>query len=208
MPQVQYSVNVQGGGVSISRSFLRTSDNANGYDPVIPAGKSGTLTTRSDANTGTLTLSGGHGIITGQIVDLYWAGGMRYGVEVGTVSGNSVPFDLGAGDDLPIATTAIVCSPRVQINATIDGDGLELISMDPGYTDSSSTAKAHAEFQDADDDTIAEIDLFANVTRTIDVDGGDTNPFTGDVINRVFVSNGSSSADMTFKMVVSQDSTS
>ena len=80
-------------------------------DNVLAVAKIGQLTTRTDANTGTLTMAASHGITTGARLDIFWteAGvkGARYGVTVGTVSVNSVPIDLGAGDDLPTNLTAV-----------------------------------------------------------------------------------------------------
>jgi hypothetical protein len=94
-------------------------DNPVGSEPValIPArAKAGTLTTRTDANTGTLTMAGGHGITDGLKVDLMWTNadgtkGFRYNMTVGTVATNSVPIDLGGGDSLPVTTTAIIVIP-------------------------------------------------------------------------------------------------
>jgi hypothetical protein len=80
----------------------------------VPAAQSGVLTVRTDNNTGSLTMdSVDHGIITGARLDLYWVGGTRRGVVVGTVAGTVVPIDLGAGDNLPIATTVVIGSVPV-----------------------------------------------------------------------------------------------
>jgi hypothetical protein len=73
----------------------------------IPAAKTGTLTTRTDNDTGTLTLQSSHGVTTGAKLDVFWSGGYRAAMTVGTVSGNSVPIDAGAGDNLPTAATAV-----------------------------------------------------------------------------------------------------
>lgn len=61
----------------------------------------GTLTVRSDNTSGMVTLVSGHGVVTGQTVDVFFAGGMRAGVTAGTVDGNNVPFSAGTGDNLP-----------------------------------------------------------------------------------------------------------
>jgi hypothetical protein len=82
-------------------------------DPTLAAAKTGTLTTRTDNNTGTLTMAPGHGITTGQRLDVYWTDpttGLamcQYGVTAGTVATNSVPIDLGVGDNLPLVNTAV-----------------------------------------------------------------------------------------------------
>jgi len=208
MSQITIGYSVNGGGLSIPRSVQREVDGQDSRGPItLAAGKAGTLSTRTDDNTGTLTLGGGHGITTGMIVDLYWTGGMRYDVTVGTVSGNSVPFDLGAGDNLPIATTAIVCAPRTLINAAIDGDALAVLAVEVGYTLPNSTGKGHVEFQDAADDTIAELDLVANSPQVFDVTGTGTNPFTGDPITKIYASNGSSTEAATLKLIWGSDNT-
>jgi hypothetical protein len=97
------------GTIVKSFSFSRTVS-ADGFtvkDPTLAAAKVGQLTTRTDDNTGTLTMDSGHGITTGARLDLYWTGGRRYNITVGTVATNSVPIDLGAGDALPANLTAI-----------------------------------------------------------------------------------------------------
>lgn len=76
--------------------------------PIKPASTAaGTLSTRTDGNTGTLTLGGGHGIVTGDVLTLVWEGGSRSGVTVGTVAGTLVPIDGGSGGVLPDATTDV-----------------------------------------------------------------------------------------------------
>lgn len=98
---------VTAAGKVFNTSRTVTSDGAVIVDPTLAAAKSGSLSTRTDANTGVLTLASGHGITDAARVDVYWSGGKRYGMTVGTVAGTSVPVDGGAGDDLPAADTAI-----------------------------------------------------------------------------------------------------
>jgi len=208
MAQLNYSASVSGSGVPISRAMLVVTDGNSNRDLSIAAGKAGQLTTRTDANTGTITMSSGdHGITTGMAVDIHWDGGIQYDVTVGTVSGTSVPFDLGIGDDLPTNLTNVVVAPRVQINADIDGDNLKLIALDAGYIVPGATSKIHCEFQDAADDSIAALALTANEARVFHIEGGDENPFTGDPITKIFVSNGSSTEAATFKTIWAADNT-
>lgn len=87
-------------------------------DLSVVAAKTGTLSTRTDDNTGTLTMTGGHGITDAAKVDVYWSGGKRRGMTVGTVATNSVPIDGGTGDVLPIATTAVTVQVVRDENAT------------------------------------------------------------------------------------------
>ena len=72
-----------------------------------PAAKTGILTTRTDNDTGTITGQSGHEVTTGAILDVYWSGGCRRGMTVGTVSGTSIPIDGGSGDNLPAQDVAV-----------------------------------------------------------------------------------------------------
>lgn len=202
------SMSISGGGISIAKSVVRQPDSVTGYGPIaIAAGKNGTLSTRTDNNTGTLTMAGGHGITTGAKIDIYWAGGVQYNVTVGTVSVNSVPFDLGVGDNLPSASTAIIACVRTQVNINLDGDNAALVALLADRSSPSSTAVGHIDFQDAADDVIAAFTLRSNDPHVVDVTGGDTNIYTGDPIVKAFISNGSATETFTFTAIVGQDVT-
>ena len=204
---LQHSVNTSGLGLTITQTLNYTADGGTSREVTVPVGKAGTLTTRTDNNTGTATLVSGHGITTGAKVDIYWDGGVQYNVTVGTVAGLSVPFDLGIGDNLPIATTAIVMALRVQVNADIDGDALSLLAVKQHYDQANETAISHIDFQDSANDEIEELDLAANVPRTINVAAGDTNIFSGDPITKFFVSNGSVTNAARLQLLALYDST-
>lgn len=209
---INYSINV-GGAVPIQMQKSRSADGGGQREVDVPKGWSSTLTTRTDANTGTITLPNGHDITTGDAVDIHWTiggvSGVQYAVTVGTVSTNSMPFDSGIGDDLPAQGSTVVVSKRVQVNADIDGDALVLLAMQLQFTTApASTDRGHVDFQDAEDDEIHELDLLANVTPPpYDAESSDSNPYTGDVISKLFVSNGSSTNDAKLKLTWLQDST-
>lgn len=95
------------GALSLQMQKSIEGDNGIFCKKTLPAAKSGTLTTRTDANTGTITGASGHGVTTGAKLCIFWDGGVRYNVTVGTVSGDSIPIDLGGGTDLPATTTAL-----------------------------------------------------------------------------------------------------
>ncbi len=90
-------------------SFQRdlSSDGAIMKDPSLAAAKTGTLTTRTSDTAGTLTMSSGHGITDGQVIDIYWSTGQVTSATVGTVATNSVPFTGATGPVLPAAATAV-----------------------------------------------------------------------------------------------------
>jgi hypothetical protein len=168
------------------------------------------LTTRTDDNTGTITMGdAGHGIQTGDKVDVYWDGGVQYDVTVGTVIGTTVPIDLGSGDVLPTDTppTAVIVSLRTQINLDIDGDNLVLLAIKQKYNSNTLTADSHVDFQDSGSAEIAEVDLEANGPQVWDIAGGSANPFTGNSITKAFASNGSTTDVATLQLLWLQDST-
>lgn len=191
---LNYSVSVSGSGLSMQSSYNRTSSASIGLVESLPAAKNGTLTTRTDNTVGTLTMAASHGITTAAVIDLYWAGGVRYGVVVGTVATNSVPISLGAGDNLPTQDTVITAVLPLTANVLIDGDNTKLIAVELKTVDNSLRTAGHVSFRDAAADLIAELDLVTNVPRIYDIEGGDANPFTGDVITYIEASNGNSTS--------------
>ena len=59
--------------------------------PTVPAAKEATLTTRTNNTSGTLTMTTGHGLVTGDRVDLYWDNpdgteGQAFGAVLGSVA--------------------------------------------------------------------------------------------------------------------------
>lgn len=207
MPTLQLSVTAAGLGVNIQQQVNRSADGGIAVEASLPAGKAGTLTTRATDTTGTVTLSTGHGIATGNIVDLYWSGGRRYGVVAGTVSGNDVPISGGAGDILPAQTTAVVMSKQVTINAAIDGDAVKAIVVCPKFATPTEASKLHATFKDAASVVIKELDMVANVPQIWDIEGGATNVFTGNPITVCYASNGSSAEAATLQILGVVDTT-
>ena len=71
----------------------------------------GMLTTWTDADTGQVGLNPGHGIASGDIVDVWWVGGSRARMTVGNVINgvnDVLDVDGGTGASLPPADTAVV----------------------------------------------------------------------------------------------------
>lgn len=188
-------------------NILREFDSILDFVIPLPAGKAGDLTTRTSDTVGTLTMdSGSHGITTGAIIDIYWTGGVRYGVTVGTVSGTSVPFSLGSGDNLPADESPIVATVQVTFQCPVDGDEVEIFAAVlscPG----DASAVGHLQLQDTGDAEIAEFDLVevsdaTGLANAYDITGGDTNPLTGNPITQGLASNGSSTAAATLYLTV------
>ena len=183
-------------------AVTRTNSGMIALEDTLNAAKAGVLTTRTDDNTGTLTMTTGHGITTGQIVDIFWSGGVQRTVTVGTVSVDSVPFDLGIGDNLPIAMTAVTVCVQKAINLAIDGDNADFVAVILETVDKSLRTAANVQFLDAAADVIAEIDLVTNVPQVWDIEGGSANPFTGDPITNLKASQGNSTSTETYTLKI------
>lgn len=204
-----YSISVQGGGISVQQSVTRSGDLTVAAQVTLPAGKSGTLTTRTDDNTGQLTVASGHGITASDTVDVYWSGGRRYGVDVTATASTTIDIDLGAGDNLPAQSTAVVVVKQVVANVMLDGDNAKLVVVNfavPG----TSTAKSRVTFFDAvsggGSAVGSGLDLTANEPSVTDVTGGDTNGYTGSVILSLVASNGGT-AEGTLQVLAEVDAT-
>lgn len=198
-----YGLSISAGGMSIQSSIIRSSTASIAIDETMSAAKSGTLTTRTDDNTGELTMAASHGITTGQIIDIYSAGPVVHRKStVGTVATNAVPIDLGIGDVLPADETAITAMVRQNVNCLIDGDNCKLLAILLKTVDTTLTTAGHVSFYDASDNEIAELDLVANIPRVYDLEGGATNPFTGAPITYARISHAGTSATEVYKFQV------
>lgn len=208
MPSVTHSQSVSGGGVTIqTQPVIRTNSGPIGLEDTLGAAKSGTLTTRTTNNSGTLTMAAGHGITTGQIIDIYFTGGVQRSVTVGTVATNSVPISLGIGDNLPVATTAITAVVQQSINILIDGDLANIIAVVLETVDKSLRTAANVQFRDAAAAVVATVNFVANVPQVWDITGGSSNPFTGNPITNLKASqaNVTTTETYTLKIVGVQD---
>lgn len=163
----------------------------------LPAAKAGSLTTRTDADTGVVTLSGGHGITNGMVVDVYWDGGVRYGMDA-TVATNAVTVDAGAGDDLPVQDTAVTLSEQVVESISFAGSNVVMMAA-------SASKKSHIEFFTASA-TKAGVALDAGGMWAWHTDSGFTNPLASATIATARMSNGDSTAASDVKLAVEYDS--
>lgn len=215
MPNAQFSkaFNFPGIGFGNASQAPVEFDNTIRFDIALPANvaaQSGTLDSRTDDDTGVAGLAAGHGIETGDVVDVYWSGGVRYGMDA-TVSGNDVTLDGGAGDVLPAVSTAVTVVEQVEINPlNLDGDAAKIVGVI--YQNAADPAGvAHLDLQDSGNATIAEHDLVheakpAGLDAVTDIANGATNIYTGNPIVKGFASHKSLEAATLF-VIAGLDST-
>lgn len=205
MPTGSYTCSVSGGGVSISSSSSFTGDGSGGCQVTVPSGKSGTLSTRTDNDTGVATVSTGHGITTADKVSVFWTGGRRYNMTVSATASTTIDIDGGSGDNLPVATTAIVVSKDTNIVLSVDGDNAELFALSMDIPND-QTSKGFVRAYDGAAN-VATFDMTMSTPLVYAIASGATNPITGNVVTSFYASNGNSSTDATLTIIAITDAT-
>lgn len=183
-------------GRTFSTDLTVSGENIGGSTPSVTPAKAGALTTRTDNDTGTVTMAdSGHGIVTADKVDVYWAGGMRRNMTVGTVSGTSVPIDAGSGDNLPIATTAVTLKvPQTEGAHAVAGANVV------GIVAKATSYRGQIVIRQSDGTEILHIPLPAGGSYTWSLTSGLANPVTGVTIGKATFSheNTTDSQEMPF----------
>lgn len=162
------------------------------FDPValVSAAKAGALTTRTSATVGTLTMSGGHGIQTGDRLDIFWDTGCRYGVTVGTVATNSVPFSGGAGDNLPtLVSGTYTIQAAVPHSEAIVAAGSNIVAAAVKCPKQSVFV-----FTQSDGTLIKAYPILEGGVETWTSEDGSDNPFDGVTVGKVYMSHADTAA--------------
>jgi hypothetical protein len=201
---IQNSVNktISVDGKSFSQQQNVQSNSSIRREVPVAAAKTGTLTTRTDNTTGTLTMAAGHGFTTGVKIDIYWPDPTtgeqkhRRNVVVGTVATNSVPISGGSGDNLPVATTPITAMMPTVVDARFDGDDMVIRAI-------TANAPALVVFT-ADDDVEDDHVLVTAVGQVVEwyEGNGVTNPLAGQTETRAHVSHGDSTGSKLIKLAI------
>lgn len=91
----------------------------------------GSLTTRTDDDTGVITVSGGaRGLTTSDTVDVYWSGGSCLGMSITGVTSTEITVDSGEGDVLPAESTAMYVVPASNVFLLPDKRGRVSVGKD------------------------------------------------------------------------------
>ena len=194
---------VYSGPNRVTSQVTNTDEGSSVFGPVtIPKGKQSTAWTKSTASTGSATLSTGHGIISDQIVDVYWEGGHRYNCTVGTVSGNTVPIVDSesevspGGDNLPATSTPIVIAPRVVIGGVVPSQVYSYVAAQFKFTNTVTTESIL--YIGAEETPKANVFIGSGIITT---DDDPTILGVGDISSTSHVSNGNPTLDCQFTLV-------
>lgn len=186
MPNGDITSTINVGATQMTSALSRSATSEIAHVVELPAAIAGTLSTRTDADTGILTLASGHGITVADTVNVFWSGGIRYGMEVTNVDGDAVTVDGGAGDDFPVVDTVVTAAPQITVDTDWVGDNTELFAV-------VCTKRSHVDVREAAVSAVAR-ELVAHEAWTWADDTGATNPVAGKTIAEILVSNGEAAA--------------
>ena len=193
------------GGVAMSSTVSRAEDGNIGQTPAALAATAGTQTDWTSGTAFELTMDPGHGIQTGDVIDVYWLEGgvekRRYDVDVGTVAGDVVPVTAGSGDAMPSSgSSALTAAVQQVIDTDFDGDLLVMIGA-------LLSARGHLSFFATGDSNELAID-FVGGEIWLWINGQTAvNPLAGvDVVDVRFTQAGTTAGTMKFGLTY--DSTS
>lgn len=184
-------VSAQIAGQTITQVTTDSHDGGNTVTAYPLAATSGTLSTRTDNDTGVVTASG-HSISTSDVVDVYWTGGMRYGMTA-TVSGDDITVDGGAGDNLPTVDSAVTIAQQEIVQ--MDFDGTKLIALVVG-----SDLRCSLDFQTSGNSSLLHVELAGSgEAYTWSTSHGASTPLNG-TLDHVDLSCGSTTAAATISI--------
>ena len=192
------SKSVTAGGKRFQQTKTVTTEAHTVREISLPAAKTGNLTTRTSDTVGTLTMDAGHGIATADLIDLYWEGGSRRSVIVGTVSTNSVPISGGSGDVLPADESEITAMVQNVETVVVLAADVRALAVEVG-------AKATIIFKEADNTEIYDRTFKDGAGADLwHEEGPDANPI-GEDIGKVTLTHGDSTGAKTLRFVIGHD---
>jgi hypothetical protein len=194
------------GGLQVGSNATVSADTNNPFEVTIPAAKAGTLTTRTDNDTGVVT-SVAHGILDTDNIDLYDADGIiiRKDMDVTAVTADTISINAGSGSNLPVLTTAVkVAKQKIISPVFFDASGIQIFGIElsvPG-----ATTKGRANFLSAVPASVGDMSLTANVGLISNVAAGAANPLSADAVS-ITASNGNSDLDGVLTIISMEDRT-
>lgn len=171
-------------GKRITSSGTRSEEAGEVQDIDLPAGIAGTLTTRTDNDTGVITVASGHGITTSDVVTVFWTGGSRYKLTVTATTSTTISVDVGAGTNLPTANTAVVVGKEITSTLVVAGSSLTAWAL-------KNDNRISAQFR-----ATATVTLFSDIAKSEGlswVSGIYTNPLAAASITTLVLANGETS---------------
>ena len=164
------NVNIGGNVTTISKSFNCDAADENAPNETAPAAKVGALTTRTSDTAGVFTKLT-HGVLDTETIAIFWTGGARYDVDIDSVTGDTITFSGGNGDNLPADESAVSVSQMLQLDVPVNGTNLQALCLQADQDFIASVV-------DASGDSVLMAERDAN-DAFLWYDGNGDNPVTG-----------------------------
>jgi len=166
---------------------------------VLPVGKAGVLTTRTNDTVGVIT-SAGHGLTGSETIAVFWDDPTtgdpkrcyRCTLTGGTGVGDTIGFTAAAGDVLPVATTAVQFGVAQNINLEATIDSTVLLALVIKTTNITEYGLCELFSDNGTSDPISELvaDVYDNKCYGWPVEETDAAPYSG-IIDELDFYNGS-----------------
>lgn len=210
MTQALVSSRIEIAGMVIRGNVTRTAEGQQTVEVVVPAGQAGSLSTRTDDDTGIITLDATPvGITDADTMDIYWDGGQRRNVAVDAVAGNNIAFGAandGDGDVMPAQDTAVVIGVQKAFNLPLAGGDIAVFAAGIEHP-ASSASRSRLTLLTSGDVVALTQDLYAESAEVRDIAAGAADPLGGATITDGTVSTESIAAAPTLKIAVLKDAT-
>lgn len=178
-------------GRVVEATVLREDETGATTQVALPAGRAGTLTTRTGDAAGTITVAEGHGITTSDLVSVFWTGGAAHGLSVGSTTATTVvvaTHALAAGAVLPAQDTAVVVAKAVETTFAYAGNDVKIFVA-------FALGRLSVFVADSVPSTVYSADIPASESRAhIDDFTIGTSPFATKTLTDVYLANGTTSA--------------
>lgn len=199
---ITITTSINADGLAMSGSATQESSGTLSHnDTLANAGDAGTLQipgSSSGESSGTIDLASGHGITTAHTVDVYWTGGVRYGMTVDSNAATSITVSGGSGDVLPEDDEAVVVGVTEDITFEVDATNLKALAA-------SCNKRCFLDFRTSVA-SVMTLELAENGIWSWTYDSGTTNPLGTSEITTIRASCGSTAAGL-LKVKALYDST-
>lgn len=197
MPE-NLSVQVQASAFGRQYSVDESENSNSGipFSPSVPKAFTGILTTRTDNDTGVITIDDpAHTVLNGDKVMVYWEDdivahtkGRRRMMSVTALAGQAATIDLGLGDNLPTVLTPVIICSMVEVDAAFVGNDAVGLVM------ASGSQEANFVFDSVAPAELLYVALTANKSYVWSAASGIANPLAGLTVATLWIGHNNTSA--------------
>lgn len=186
-------------GIPVVVNSSVTGESATIANPSPVAALAGTLSTRTDDTSGEITVATGHGVSTGDKVDIYWSSGQCYRATVGTVTSTTLPISaVEGGDAFPAEDSTVYVGKVNSATFNVVGNNMQ------GLVIQTVTSSGYVVLRDGS--STHHVAYVTPTTPYVWYTGLSTNPIAGDTLTLAHFSQRGTSGtatDFTAKALVS-----